>query len=123
MAGFNISNAEWEVMRVVWKKPSITAQEVIDHLRTSKDWSVSTIKTLLNRLVKKQVLKFEKAGRQYVYAPLVSQEECRTSEIKSFLDRVFDGTLSPMLAHYVRNEPLTEREIEELERILKQRTQ
>jgi Predicted transcriptional regulator len=122
MARFNISNAEWEVMRVVWRKPSITAQQVIDDLQTNRSWSASTIKTLLNRLVKKQVLKFEKNGRQYVYAPLVSEEECRTSEIKSFLDRVFDGTLSPMLAHYVRNEPLAEQEIEELERILKQRT-
>lgn len=123
MTDSNISNAEWEVMRVIWKKHPVTAQEVIDELRASKAWSVSTVKTLLNRLVKKEVLKFEKTGRQYAYEPLVSQEKCRTSEMKSFLDRVFDGALSPMLAHYVRNESLTEKEIEELERILKQRMQ
>ncbi len=123
MADSNISNAEWEVMCIVWTKLSVTAQTVIDELQTSRNWSVSTIKTLLNRLVKKKVLKFEKVGRRYVYQPLVSQEECRTSEIKSFLARVFDGALSPMLAHYVRNESLSGQEIEELERILKQRMQ
>jgi Predicted transcriptional regulator len=123
MTDFNISNAEWEVMRVVWRKRSITAVDVIAEIQTSRNWSVSTIKTLLNRLVKKGILAFRKSGRQYLYSPLVSQVECRTTEIRSFLDRVFDGSLSPLLAHYVQNEPLTEREIGELERILKQRTQ
>ncbi len=110
-------------MRIVWAKSPVTAHVIIGELRATKNWSVSTVKTLLNRLVKKRVRDFEKTGPQYLYRAAISQQECRTSEMKSFLARVFDGALPPMLAHYVQNQPLSEREIGELEQILKQRAQ
>lgn len=118
-AALRISGAEWEAMKVVWKRKACTAQQVIDDLAASADWSPATIKTLLSRLLHKGALRFEKNGKSYLYFPACTEEECRAQEAESFLDRVFDGALSPMLAHFVRSRRLGKKELHELERILK----
>src|SRR5271154_5959903 len=115
-----ISAAEWEVMKVVWKRSSCSAQQVVEDLASSSDWSSATVKTLLNRLLRKGVLEFKKNGKSYLYSPLWTEEQCRKLEAESFLDRVFDGALSPMLAHFVRSRRLSEKDMLELERILKE---
>ncbi len=114
-----ISGAEWEVMKVVWKTKTCTAQEIIDDLANSSSWGPTTIKTLLNRLLRKGALRFEKNGKSYLYSPAWTEEQYRGQEAESFLDRVFDGALSPMLAHFVRTRKLSKKELHELERILK----
>jgi BlaI family transcriptional regulator, penicillinase repressor len=114
----NISEAEWEVMRAVWAGHPATANEVVERLAGEKDWSPRTIKTMLNRLVKKRALGFTEEGKRYLYRPLVSREECVRDESRSFLDRVFGGALGPMLNHFVRNEKLSAEEIAELKRLL-----
>src|SRR5688572_5134769 len=114
----NISEAEWEVMRVVWEGHPATANEIVERLAGEKDWSPRTVKTMLNRLVKKRALGFTEEGKRYLYRPLVSQEECVRDESRSFLDRVFGGALGPMLNHFVRNERLSAEEIAELKRLL-----
>src|ERR1041384_7678367 len=94
----NISDAEWEVMRVIWDsgRKTMTAQEVVEALLPRKNWSVRTIKTLLNRLVKKNALGFEEEGKRYRYWPKVTQEQCVRSESRSFLERVFGGQAGPI---------------------------
>jgi BlaI family penicillinase repressor len=77
------------------------------------------VKTLLNRLVKKKALRFEKSGREYLYEPAVSEKACVRAESESFLQRVFGGALQPMLAHLVEERKLTPKEIKELKQILK----
>src|ERR1041385_2442793 len=115
----NISEAEWEVMRVFWdRKTSITAQEVIDALADRKQWSPRTIKTLLNRLVKKSALGFEEEGKRYRYWSRVSMEQCMRSESRSFLQRVFGGEAGPMLNYFVSTAKLSPQEIAELKKIL-----
>jgi len=114
-----ISETEWEVMKVVWSHSPISAQEIIDELAAEDDWHPKTVKTLLNRLVKKRALGFRKEGRAYLYRPRVKQSECVTAESESFLDRVFGGALKPMLAHFVENKKLSPDEIAELKRLLK----
>lgn len=115
-----ISAAELEVMKVVWKRTSCSAQQVVGDLASSSDWSPATVKTLLNRLLRKGVLEFRKNGKSYLYSPLWTEEQCRKLEAESFLDRVFDGALSPMLAHFVRTRRLGKEDLEELERILQE---
>jgi BlaI family penicillinase repressor len=114
-----ISEAEWQVMKVVWRKPRSGAQEIIEELSDSTSWTAATIKTLLNRLVKKQALGFEKDGKSYLYFARVAEAECRGAEAETFLDRVFNGSLAPMLAHFVNNRRLSKKEIEELESLLR----
>jgi BlaI family penicillinase repressor len=77
-----------------------------------------TIRTFLARLVRKRVLDYEPRGRRYAYEPRLTEEQCATAATESFLDRVFGGSLRPMLAHLVRQRRPSRREIEELKRIL-----
>ena len=114
-----ISAAEWEVMRVVWHRPPVTANEGGEALADHKDWSPRTIRTLLNRLVKKRALRFEQQGKSYLYRPAVTQAECIRRESRSFAERVFDGRAAPMLVHLVRNAKLAPEEIAELRKILR----
>jgi len=109
-----ISEAEWQVMRVLWAKAPRTANEVVDALAPTTTWKPKTIKTLINRLLKKKALGFNKKGRAYDYYPLVDEVECIKAENHSFLRRVYGGALMPMLANLLEDAELTPDEIEEL---------
>ncbi len=114
-----ISETEWEVMKVAWAKAPCTAGEVIEVLvRRDASWHPKTIKTFLNRLVKKEALGFRKEGRAYLYRPLVTEVQCVEAASESFLDRVFGGSLKPMLAHFVERERLSADEIRDLKKLL-----
>jgi BlaI family penicillinase repressor len=114
-----ISDTEWEIMRIVWLKHPLTANEIIEQLASADSgWHPKTARTLLARLVQKGALGYEAKGRTYVYSPLVSEEDCVTTASESFLDRVFGGSLKPMLAHFVERQKLTRRDVEELEKLL-----
>ena len=114
----NISDAEWEVMKVLWRQSPLTANEVVSQLDNHASWSPKTIKTLLNRLVQKEAIGFEKDKRQYLYTPLLDEDNCVQSETASFLSRVTGGTLKPILAAFIENDSLTKVEIDELKQIL-----
>lgn len=119
-----ISEAEWAVMKVFWSRPTPTpANEVVRALADITDWKPKTVKTLINRLVKKNALGYQEDGRIYYYYPLVNEEECIKAESRSFLRRVYGGALKPMLVNFLREEELSREEIEELKRILDERVQ
>jgi len=114
-----ISENEWKIMKVVWTKAPCSAGEIIQVLSgTGPDWHPKTIKTFLNRLVSKKALGFSKEGRAYLYRPLVTEQECVDAVSESFLDRVFGGSLKPMLAHFVERKKLSAKEIADLRKIL-----
>jgi BlaI family penicillinase repressor len=115
-----ISETEWEVMKIVWSQAPCSAAEIIDALKQEDpSWHPRTVKAFLNRLVKKEALGFSKEGRAYVYRPLARREECVDAASESFLERVFGGSLEPMLAHFVQRDKLSPDEIRELRRLLK----
>lgn len=116
-----ISEAEWEVMRVLWANAPQTANDVCAALADSSTWSPRTIKTLLNRLVNKGALNYTRQGRVYHYRPAVSESACIRAASRSFLKRVFGGALTPMLAHFLEEERLTVKEIAELRSMLDER--
>ena len=115
-----MSEAEWQVMRAVWGKTSVTAQEIIEEVGPKAKWSPATVKTLLNRLLTKGALRFEKTGKSYLYRAAFTERDFMSAEAETFLDRFFGGGLSPMLAHFVKSRKLTKPEIAELERILRE---
>lgn len=115
-----ISEAEWEIMKICWARSPITAQDIIDTFAATGAWHPKTVKTLLNRLVKKRALGFKRQGRAYLYEPLVAEKNCVTAESDSFLDRVFGGSLQPLLAHFAETRKLSPAEVQELKRLLKQ---
>jgi BlaI family penicillinase repressor len=116
-----ISEAEWEIMKLCWNRSPQSAQEIIEALSSQAVRHPKTVKTLLNRLVKKGALGFKKEGRAYLYEPLVAEKDCVAAESNSFLDRVFGGSLQPLLTHFVENRKLSSAEIAELKRLLKER--
>lgn len=117
-----ISEAEWEIMKVIWTKFPLSANQIIESLSNSIDWKPKTVKTLISRLVKKHALGYSQENRIYFYFPLVDSDECLRAENQSFLNRVYDGALKPMLINFLREEKLTAEEIEELKSILDERT-
>ena len=115
-----ISDSEWDVMKIVWRDEPCQAQVVIDALAEPNEWSASTVKTLLNRLLRKGALKHEKNGKSYVYASAFSEAQCRAAATESFVGRVFDGAFSPLLAHFAGSrKKLSAEDIAELENLLR----
>ena len=116
-----ISEAEYEVMKIVWKHAPINTNEITEKLLQSTSWSPKTIQTLIKRLVTKGVLTYEKQSRVFVYTPLVKERECICQESNSFLNRYYDGDITAMLSAYIENDKLTEPEIETLRSLLSKR--
>ncbi|WMJ86426.1 BlaI/MecI/CopY family transcriptional regulator [Anaerocolumna sp. MB42-C2] len=116
-----ISEAEYEVMKIVWKNAPISTNEVTDRLVRTTDWSPKTIQTLLKRLVQKGALTFEKNSRVFVYTPLVKQDEYLDQENNSFLKRFYDGNIASMLTNYLDKDTLSDEEISDLQNILSAR--
>ena len=113
-----ISDAEWQVMNIVWQDQPVESQQVIDQLAAPNDWSPATVKTMLHRLVKKKALAFDRDGKRYLYRAVVRRGDCVRRESRSFLDRVFGGAAAPALMHLVKTSKLTDAELAELRRLL-----
>ncbi|MBW9157257.1 BlaI/MecI/CopY family transcriptional regulator [Clostridium tagluense] len=116
-----ISNSEWEIMKYAWDNIPCTANEIVGALSKITDWKSNTIRTLINRLIKKEVLGYkidEKDKKTYYYFPLLSENECIKAESDSFIKRVFNGSLNGMIANFLKESELSDEDIEELKNIL-----
>ena len=118
-----ISEAEYEVMRIVWKYTPINTNEVTDKLTKTTEWSPKTIHTLLKRLVNKGALTYEKEGRIFVYTPLVQEEEYINEQSTSFLNRFFSGNVTSMVSSFLDHDQLSPSEINELRSLLSEKAQ
>lgn len=116
-----ISAAEWEVLNVVWDRAPATASDIFAALGAEKEWHPKTVNTFLTRLVGKGILEVKRDGRTNVYSPLKSRQECVSTESETFINRVFRGAFGPMLLHFVEQADLTQNEIGELERVLREK--
>lgn len=114
-----ISSAEHEVMEVLWQDSPLTAAEVADRVPAEKGWSIRTVKTLLSRLLAKGVLTHEEEGRRYLYRPAVARDDYVAQESRRLLDRLFGGRVTPLVAHLAERDVLSERDIAEIEALLK----
>ncbi len=114
-----ISEAEHQVMKIIWRDNPITGTEIINELMKITDWKPNTIKTFINRLLNKGAIGYEKSGRGYSYYPVIEEKDFVKTESRLFLNRIFNGSLRPMLATMVENEDLSLGDIEYLkQRIL-----
>lgn len=112
------SEAEWKVMRVVWRRPGVSVREIVAELRGETGWSYSTVKTMLARLVEKSALSLERDANLYRYTAALDESDARRSALRSLLDRAFDGTLGSLLHHLIAEEKLSRSEAEELRALL-----
>jgi BlaI family transcriptional regulator, penicillinase repressor len=114
-----ISEAEHAVMEVLWHDSPLGAAEVAERVDPARGWSIKTVKTLLSRLLAKGVLEHEEHGRRFLYRPTVSRDDFVARESRRLLDRMFGGRVTPLVAHLAERDVLTQRDIDEIEALLK----
>ncbi len=115
-----ISDAEHEIMEVLWKCSPLTAIEVADQVADQKGWSLQTVKTLLSRLAAKTVVGTQRDGRRFLYTPLVERDSYLAGVSRKFVDRLFGGKVTPLVAHLAEADELTAEDISEIEELLKE---
>jgi BlaI family penicillinase repressor len=116
-----ISDAESHVMDVLWRgRAGMPADEVIAALVTEQRWQEATIKTLLNRLLKKGALSASKEGRRYLYTAVLQREQWVGSESAGMLERLFGGHLAPLVAHFGKHRKLSAEDIAELKKLVEE---
>lgn len=113
-----ISTAESQVMKALWAESPLSAEEIIAALPDDQDWADATVKTLLNRLLKKEAIAADRDGRRFLYRPLVAQADYVHAESQGLLDRLFDGRLAPLVSHFSQRDKLSAADVAELRRIL-----
>lgn len=113
-----ISGSEWTVIKALWDENPVTANRLVEIVSKSTTWKPNTIKSLLNRLVKKGVVSYENVGRVYHYSPRIEESLMVKEESQSLLKRVFGGAARPLLVTLIESEDLSDEDIEEIRRVL-----
>lgn len=114
----NISDSEWKVMKVVWGKSPISASEIVEKLVADTGWNPKTIHTLIRRLVAKGAITAKKEKTFYSYYAAVSEDECVKEETKTFLEKCFNGSFNMLISNFIKDEKLSEKDIDELQALL-----
>jgi len=115
-----ISEAESVVMEVFWAHGALPAEEVFAALQGHGKWQEPTVKTLLNRLLKKGALRARKDNRRYVYSPVLTRDAWLSSESRGFLGRLFGGRVAPLVSHFSQHRKLDRKDIEDLKRLIRE---
>ena len=115
----SISDAESRVLEVLWRDGPSTSERVIDAL-AGESWEVSTIKTLLARLVKKRAIRARQQGRRYIYSAVLTREQWITTESEGLLARLFGGRVAPLVQHFGQHRRLSKADIAELKRLIEE---
>jgi predicted transcriptional regulator len=115
-----ISDAESLVMEVLWRGQQMHADEVVSALATQHGWQETTVKTLLNRLLKKGAISAEKDGRRYLYSAVLKREQWVAVESKSMIDRLFGGRVAPLVAHFGKHRKMSKADLDELKRLIEE---
>lgn len=113
-----ISEAEREIMEVLWQRAPRSAEEILAEVGPRQHWQEGTVKSLLNRLLRKRAVKATRDGRRYLYHPLLARERYLLEESKGLLDRLFGGRVAPLVAHFSEQRKLSKKDIAELKRLI-----
>ena len=116
----SVTDAEAQVMQVLWERHPRSAEEVVAALASSTDWAEPTVKTLLNRLLNKGAIEATREGRRYLYSPVLAREAWIAQQSEGLLQRLFDGRVAPLVAHFSQRGRLSEADVAELRRLLEE---
>ena len=115
-----ISDAEAVIMDVLWRGSPRSAEDILAEVGQAQQWQEGTVKSLLNRLLRKKAVRAEREGRRYLYSPLLTREKYVHQTSKSLLDRLFGGRVAPLVAHFSEQRKLSKKDIAELRKLLKE---
>ncbi len=118
-----ITDSEWLIMTEFWRLGEATAKTLTSSLEQRQGWKLTTVQTLINRLVQKKALGRRKEGREFIYRALVDEQHCTHAASRTFVDRIFGGRLAPLLACFLEHEKCSAEELAELKRLIKQKEQ
>jgi BlaI family penicillinase repressor len=116
----SISEAESVVMQVFWARGDLPTEDVVAALESHGKWQEATVKTLLNRLLKKGALRARKDNRRYVYSPVLTRDEWLATESHGFIDRLFGGRVAPLVSYFSQQKKLSKKDLEDLKRLIKE---
>lgn len=116
-----ISDGEYEIMKIIWKCSPIKSQDIIPLVNPENNWNEKTIKTMINRLLKKGVIGYEKEGKSYLYYPIIDESDYEKRENNSFLQKFYNGSVNAMLSHFISDKKFSREEINELKKLLDER--
>ena len=115
-----LTGAEWDIMKVVWEREPCTAGDVQEAVAEVRGWAYSTVKTTMDRMVKKGILKLKRVRNLQLFEARLSRAEVATGELRRLLDRAFDGAVAPMVNHLVENEDLSAEDLAALRQMIEQ---
>ena len=118
MERIHLSNAEWEIMNILWKFPEATITQIVAELNKKKFWDKHTVITLLSRMEKKGAVEYRRNGRAKEYYSIISQKETVLEETEQFLDRVYEGSLSLLVNSFLSSKKVSRDELDDLYEIL-----
>ena len=114
----NITNAESQVMELLWRSAPRTSEDLIATLSPAQNWSEATVRTLIGRLVKKKAVAADPEGRRFLYRPLVARGDYVLAESENLIDRLFEGRVSPFLMQFADRQKLTADDVAELKKMI-----
>jgi len=115
----NLTETEWFIIRTVWGNEPCTAPLVQEKLHNKKKWSYSTVKTIMDRMAKKGLLKTQKLRNLTLYNSVITRRQAQQSEITQIVKRAFNGAITPMMQFLLENNSLSENEMKEIGKMIK----
>lgn len=115
-----VSPAELKVLSVLWENSPLSSSQIVDLLESSESWQSRTVKSLINRLLKKKAIGYKQNGNRYLYYPLLKKSEYLEKTSRGFIRRLFGGKISPLVAHFAKHEKISKEDLQELKAILQE---
>ena len=113
-----ISSAESQVMQALWRGAPLSTEEIVAKVGPANAWAEGTVRTLINRLLNKKAIRGERDGARYVYRPLIERDSYVLSESRGLLDRLFEGEVTPLVAHFARHRALSPEDVRKLKALI-----
>lgn len=116
----NIASSEWIIMKELWKTSPLTSRQIINNIADRTDWNTKTIHTLISRLCKKGAVRAERdeGAYTYLYYANIDEKDCQKNETKSFIDRIYSGSLKNLVSAFVKDNDISDEDISELRKLL-----
>jgi BlaI family transcriptional regulator, penicillinase repressor len=118
MADVKISGAESQIMEALWRSGPLTPDGVVAEVGDKHGWAPGTVKTLITRLLRKGAIEGRREAGGYFYRPLVTRSDYVQSESQGLVDRLFDGEVAPLVAHFAEHRALTSKDIQLLKKLI-----
>jgi len=120
MEKIKLDELQLKIMKVLWDKGEASAYLIQEELKAEREFAVTTISTVLQRLHKKAIVDFHKEGRQYIYKAIISEKETQASMTSSLVDQLFDGKSSVLVNHLLEEDAFEAEELERLKKLIEE---